>query len=177
MIYRFLLLADEVDDFIREIQINSDATFLDLHNAILDATDYDRNQLYSFFICDEDWEKETEITQIEMDTSSEVDNFVMDSTPLDEFLSEEHQKLLYVFDTLGDRVFFIELREIITGKPALKGAVCTKSVGSPPKQLLDFDALSPGIVSDIDEEFYGDDAYDDEELENFNDDTFYDDRY
>ena len=74
MVYRFLLLSDEVEDFKREIQIDSEATFLDLHNAILDSVGYTKDQMTSFFICEDDWSKTTEITLMEMDTSSDVDN-------------------------------------------------------------------------------------------------------
>ena len=45
MVFRFLLLSDEVDDFKREIQIDSEATFLDLHNAILDSVGYTKDQM------------------------------------------------------------------------------------------------------------------------------------
>ena len=41
MVYRFLLLSDEVDNFKREIQISSQATFLDFHKEILKSTGYD----------------------------------------------------------------------------------------------------------------------------------------
>lgn len=57
MIYRFTLISDEVDDFIREIKIDSEATFFDLHEAILKAAGYKDDQMTSFFICDDDWEK------------------------------------------------------------------------------------------------------------------------
>lgn len=163
MVYRFLLVSDEVDDFKREIQISSEATFLDFHKAILKSTRYDADQIYSFFICGDDWSKQTEITLIEMDTSSEEDSYVMDTTRLEELIEEEHQKLLYVFDQLNERVFFIELRQIITGKD-LKEPVCTKSVGLPPKQIMEFKMDFSTISTDLDEDFYGDDAYDDEDL-------------
>ena len=74
MVFRFLILSDEVDDFKREIKIDSEATFLDLYNAIMDSVGYTKDQMCSFFICDDDWSKNTEITLVEMDTSSEVDN-------------------------------------------------------------------------------------------------------
>ena len=38
MIYRFTIISDEVDNFIREIQIDPEATFYDLHEAILKST-------------------------------------------------------------------------------------------------------------------------------------------
>lgn len=73
MVYRFLILSDEVDNFKREIQIDSEATFLELQDAILDSVNFTKDQMTSFFICDDDWSKETEITLVEMDTSSDVD--------------------------------------------------------------------------------------------------------
>ncbi len=58
MIYRFTIISDEVDDFVREIQIDPEATFLDFHEAILKSVGYTNDQMTSFFICDDDWEKE-----------------------------------------------------------------------------------------------------------------------
>jgi len=172
MVYRFLLLSDEADDFKREIQISSQATFFDFHKEILKATEYDANQMYSFFICEDDWSKRTEINLIEMDTSSEEDCFIMENTVLEDMLEEEHQKLLYVFDPLNERVFFIELREIITGKN-LNNPICSKSTGKAPEQFIDFDIAVKNItISDLDEDFYGDDDYNEDELDRLDETTF-----
>lgn len=57
MIFNFRLVSDEVDNFRREINIDADATFLDLRNAICDSVGYDKNQMCSFFLCDNNWEK------------------------------------------------------------------------------------------------------------------------
>ena len=166
MVFRFLLLSDEVDDFKREIQIDSEATFLDLHNAILDSVGYTKDQMASFFICEDDWSKKTEVTLVEMDTSSDVDNYIMEDTHLDELLEEEHQKLLYVFDYMTERAFFMELREIITNKN-LQEAVCTKSRGEAPVQIMPIDEFDSKMNSstDIGEDFYGDSKYDMDELD------------
>lgn len=165
MIFRFLILSDEVDDFKREIKIDSEATFLDLYNTIMDSVGYSKDQMCSFFICDEDWSKKTEITLVEMDTSSEVDNYIMEDCVLDQFLEDEHQKLLFVYDYLSERVFFMELREIITGEN-LDKPVCSKSVGQPPTQIRPFDEVEPkNATSDLGEDFYGDSEYDEDELD------------
>ena len=37
MVYRFTLISDEVDDFIREIKIDSEATFFDLHEGNIES--------------------------------------------------------------------------------------------------------------------------------------------
>lgn len=165
MLFRFLILSDEVDDFKREIKIDSEATFLDLHNAILDSVDYTKDQMCSFFICDDDWSKKTEITLVEMDTSSEVDNYIMEDTTLEELLEDEHQKLLYVFDYMTERAFFMELREIVPGKD-IDQPICSKSIGIPPTQIVSFDEFETKTTStEIGEDFYGDSEYDIDELD------------
>jgi predicted metalloprotease with PDZ domain len=174
MTYRFIILSDEKDDFRRDILIDSDATFFELHNAILDSVGFTKDQMTSFFLCDEDWMKGTEITIIEMDTRSDVDSYVMDTTRLSDLIEDEKQRLIYVFETLTERAFFIELREIITGKKQEKPE-CIKSVGNPPQQNTDFnelDSKTSAIISE-DENFFDDedanfDEYDDEDFGNLN---------
>ena len=61
MIFNFRIVSDEVDNFKREIQIDSTATFLDLKKAICKSVGYDTTQMSSFFLCDRNWEKEKEI--------------------------------------------------------------------------------------------------------------------
>ena len=70
MVYRFTIISDEVDNFVRVIKIDSDATFYDFHKAILDACNYKDDQMTSFFICEDDWEKKEEVTLEEMDRAS-----------------------------------------------------------------------------------------------------------
>lgn len=165
MIYRFTIISDEVDDFVREIQIDPEATFFDLHEAILKAANYTNDQMTSFFICDDDWEKEKEITLEEMDNNPEMDSWIMKETRLNELIEDEKQKLLYVFDYMTERCFFIELSEIITGKE-IKGAKCTKKSGEAPKQTVNFEEMAAGGGSlDLDENFYGDQDFDMEDFD------------
>ena len=151
MIYRFTIISDEVDDFVREIQIDPEATFFDFHEAILQSVGYANDQMTSFFICDDDWEKEKEVTLEEMDDNPEIDSWVMKETPISELIEDEKQKLLYVFDYMTERCFFIELTEIITGKD-MNGAKCTKKAGD-------------GGSLDLDENFYGDQDFDMEDFD------------
>jgi len=187
MTYKFVILSDEVDDFRRDIIIDSDATFFDLHQAILESVGFTADQMTSFFICDEDWNKEKEITLVEMDTSSEEDSYVMESTRLSDLLEEERQKLLYVFEYLTERSFFMELREIITKKSQPK-AECVLRKGNPPAQTTEFEALDERLNTrmaatnhHLDDEFYDDDEfgmgddYDDDDLENLSEGNPFDD--
>ena len=182
MVYRFIIVSDEVDDFRRDIKIDSDATFFELHEAILHSVGYTKDQFTSFFTCDDDWTKQTEITLMDMDSNSEEDIYVMDTTRLRELLDEEKQKLIYVFELLTDRCFYMELREIITGEKQAKPEV-VKSAGQAPQQIslmedLDFSGsvhASRTSLYDEDNDYYDDfddDDYNDDDLENLSDDTF-----
>ena len=171
MIYKFCIVSDEVDNFKLEIAIDSDDTFLRLRNAILDSIGYTKDQLDSFFICDDDWSKRQEITLAEMDTDSD--------TPLSDFIEEEGQKLIYVFDYMTDRCFFMEMKEMQPGK-SLFDPLCQRKVGKAPKQIIDIEemnenlvkkAVSSATLDDLDEEFYGDESFNEDEfdLEGFDD--------
>ena len=171
MIYKFRLLSDEVEDFRRDIEIDSDATFFDLHKAILAATGYKDDQMTSFFICDDRWEKETEITLEDMGSRSDEDSWIMRETVIGDMVEEEKQRLLYVFDPLADRVFFIELSKIKYGEN-IDEAKCTKSIGAAPVQVLDYDeimkksnAATTTDIDDLDDDFYGSDGYNDDEID------------
>lgn len=170
MVYKFRLLSDEAEDFRRDIEIDSEATFLELHKAILESVNYPDDQMTSFFICNDNWIKEVEITREDMGSRSDEDNYTMSDTVIGELVEEEKQHLIYVFDPLGDRIFYMELSKIEFGKDT-DCARCVKSVGNPPVQVLDFDELmsknpvSTTIDEDIDDDFYGADGYNDEDLD------------
>lgn len=169
MIYKFLIVSDEVDDFKRVIKIDSDATFKELNDAILDSVGYTHDQMTSFFICEDDWEKGTEVTLVDMGRDSDEDIWLMESTRLSDLVEDEGQRLMYVFDYLTDRAFFMELRETIFGDD-LESAVCTKSVGDAPAQMVDFEDIEKKIAQqaaadDLDADFYGTDEYDISELD------------
>lgn len=178
MVYKFVFFSDEVDNFYREIKIDADATFFQLHEAILDSVGFTKDQITSFFLCTDQWEKEQEITLFEMDSGSEYDNYVMENTVLRDFLTDEKQRMIYVFDNISDRAFFIELKEIVLGSN-MSEAVCSLKKGVPPMQLADIDsfvAAETTILSDDD--FYGSEGYNDDDLgEGFGDMDFEDSSY
>lgn len=165
MIFKFLILSDEVDDFRREIQIDADDTFLQLYTAILNSTGFSDENFASFFICDDRWRRKQEITLIEMDTSSEEDSYTMEGTVLSDLLEDEKQKLMLVFDHLNDRALYIELSELIPGKN-LKKPVCTLSVGEAPAQMLTVEDVKVENSSlDLGETFFGDESFEMDELD------------
>lgn len=175
MIFKFRIVSDEVGNFKREISIDGTAKFEDLKNAICDSVAYDKNQMCSFFICDDGWEKLKEITLVDMDTDPGQDIRLMDECELSDYLDEKGQKLIFTFDYLTDRSMYMELVDIITGR-ILKDPVCTLSLGTAPAQNVDIEEFTSSIDSkaatgvgapmeDLDEEFYGSDEYNEDEFD------------
>lgn len=165
MIFRFLLLSDEVDNFKREIKIDANGTFFDFYKAIIACTGFDDKEMASFFLCDDGWRRQQEITLVEMDTDSDEDSYIMEESVLNDFLEDEKQKLMFVFDYLNERALFIELAEIITGKD-LKQPQCTLSVGDAPQQFKNTDDVKVEIgTGDMGESFFGDESFNMDELD------------
>ena len=166
MVIKFRILSDEVDNFVREIAIDSEASFLDLHNAILDSVGYTKDQITSFFICNEDWEKEKEITLIEMDSSPEIDSWTMEDTKISDLVEDEDQKLIFVFDYMTERSFFIEAFQFIPNKNIEKPK-CIISEGDAPEQFIGFEEITPDQTGklNLDDDFYGDQDFDIDEID------------
>ena len=139
MIFRIKFISDEVDGFVREVKIDSDATFLDLNAIILASCKFPDDQMTSFYVCNEEWERGEQITREDMGTGdSDEDIFVMAQTKLSEFIEDEDQKLEFVFDPFSDRCFYLDVVEVIPGVSLTKPEV-TRSKGEAPRQINDLD--------------------------------------
>ena len=145
MIFKFSLVSDEVANFKREIQIDGDATFFDLHKIIMECSGYGETEITAFYVCDDWWGKKEQITLIEIETDSDVDSFVMEEETLSDWLDEEKQKLMFMFDYHGERAFYMELSEMILGK-YLSEPICSKKQGTPPPQFLEEEEEEETII-------------------------------
>lgn len=174
MVYRFKLVSDEVRNFSREIEIDSENTFLQLRNSILESVGYTKDELDSFLLCDDDWEPQDEVTMEEMGTmSSDRDQFLMDNTPISELVEEEGQKMIFEYDYDNQRGFFMELKEIIPGR-SLVEPLCTIKRGNAPRQLIhneeqkspiETPVISTSDVDPLDLGSFGDETFDNEDID------------
>lgn len=170
MIYRFTIVSDEADNFLREIKIDADATFLDLCKAVLASCNYSDDQITSFYITNDEWEKISEVTREDMGTSySDEDVYVMEDTRLRDVIEEEHQRMMFIFDTFEQRALYMELKEIIPGTN-LKEAAVSRSIDEAPQQLLMQEPAKQKKVQQADtdsgEDFYGSDGFNEDDLDN-----------
>lgn len=65
---------------------------------------------------------------------------------------------------MTERAFFIELKAAKPGK-TLDKPVCTQSKGNAPAQTIDIDAFAEKQKTNFDTDFYGNDEFDPDELD------------
>ena len=166
MIYHFVVLSDEVDNFRREIDIDAEATFQELNDLLLKTCAYKKDLMTSFFVCDEFWEKKKEITAVDMHDDPEKEPApLMEHTHLSDIISEKDAKnklnLLFEFDIMCERYLYMQLKEVRDHEHLLQ-PVITLEKGKAPKQEGDIDSM----FKDLDtSDMYGDDSFNDDELD------------
>lgn len=111
MIYRFRIILDTEEDIFRDIEIESDATLEEFHDAITQSFGFDGSEMASFYTANEFWEEEEEISLFDL---SEVpgQTRIMNETLISDVVSEDEPRLIYVYDFLYMWTFMVELGDI-----------------------------------------------------------------
>jgi hypothetical protein len=131
MVYKFVVLTDEDETFVREFEFLDSHTLLDFHNTIQEELEFDKSQIASFYMATETWEKEEEFTLFDMGAGSST----MENAVLEEVIFRKNQKLLYVFDFFNDRALFVEYVGEAREDDNMEYPICINSKGLPPKQV------------------------------------------
>ena len=106
MVFRIRVVLDFKEDVIRDLEIDQNANFEDLHFTILEYFGLDSMELASFFISDENWKQGEEIFLQSYDENQKL----MKDTIL-KSMSIKAKRYLYVYDYLKLWTFFIEIVE------------------------------------------------------------------
>ena len=167
MVYKFVVLSDEDESFVREFEFLDTHTLMDFHNLIQDELEFDKSQLASFFMATDNWEKDEEFTLFDMGTGSST----MEVAVLEDVIFRKNQKLLYVFDFFNERALFVEFTGEAKEVEGRELPTCTNSKGVPPKQVV-FSGTSRKLYNNI--VVSDDDDDDDDEDESEVDELFLD---
>lgn len=137
MTFKFRMISTEEEGFLRDMVISADSNFFRFHEAIQEELNFDPTQLASFFICDDNWIRTTEITLFDMtDEGSQATSLVMHRTRIGDYFTGPGEKLQYLYDLFSDRAFFIELIEIPEAVEAHSKPEVTRRIGAPPPQII-----------------------------------------
>lgn len=166
MVFHFVILSDEVDDFRREIKIDAEATFQELNDILLKTCAYKKDLMTSFFLCDDEWEKLQEITAMDMNDDPNKEGApLMEHTHLSDMISSDdahnQKKLTFQFDMVCERALFMLVKDVEDHAHLLQPVVIVEK-GKAPKQEGDIDAM----FKDFDENsMYGDEGFNEDELD------------
>src|SRR5690606_6151721 len=114
-----------------------DYNFEHFYNTILDAFVLPNDQMASFFMSDEDWNKGEEISLMDMSFGAFDDDeapLEMSTILLKEKISAPQQRLILVHDFLAMWIFLIELHEITEEVDAPQLLL---EVGNIPQELIE----------------------------------------
>lgn len=132
--YIFRVVPDIEEDIFRDIEIKATQSFEELHNMIIEAFDFRGDQMASFYMSDEDWEKGEEIGLMDMGFGEESGPKMMSTTSIEEMIAEENQKILYLYDFLKMWIFYVELIDENTSDKAIKYPRIVREIGLSPDE-------------------------------------------
>lgn len=170
MIYKFRAILDAEEDVFRDIAIQEEDTLEDLHNAIVNAFGFDGMEVASFYTCDDQWNQEEEIPMFD---SGDVpgEQKVMGDYTLNELLSQDQTKIIYVYDFINMWTFLVELAAIEEAEAGVTYPDLLFSHGELPASAPDkeFEAENEDFYSEFEDDlddddmdmFGGDDSFED----------------
>ena len=196
--YKFKVFYDEVEDFVRDVDVLANTNFEDFHHFLYQCLGLQGNEFAAFSICDQKWNKQKEITLMDtseededfenpeyeeedsFSTKSRLPKFVMKDAILKDFITDPHQHILYEYDFMDPKTFYIEFQKAAqTEKPA-EFPRCTYKKGTLPVRLTAKDLPQPEVdeasllLDELEEEeddFGFDDGYNEEDYTGLNEFT------
>lgn len=168
-IYTFRVLLDTEQEVFRDIQIRPEQTFEQLHRAIQNAFDFSGNEMASFYMSNDEWERGKELPLMEVDFGEDEEFDTMAEVKIGELIRKDGQKLLYVYDFLRMWAFFVEMVSISKAEEGAEYPNVSLALGEAPDEGskdMDFNMETESAHGDDDD----DDDYFDEFDEGLDDD-------
>ncbi len=168
--FRVLLDSQDKTEIFRDILIADSDNLESFYRAIVDAYQFSHEQMASFYVSNNQWDKGHEIALFDMSFGDDDQTIpdVMSTTTVEEFIEVKDQKFILVHDFMRMWIFLIELigyEEATPERPRV-----TLSVGNAPAEAsktsdeLLFETESDFDEEDEDEDEFGfnefDDSYD-----------------
>ncbi|MEK9604009.1 MAG: hypothetical protein VW127_06265 [Flavobacteriaceae bacterium] len=162
MIYRMRAILDAEIDVIRDFEIEASASLEELHDAVSQSFGFAGNEMASFYRSDENWTQGEELPLVDMGVGEKP----LNEKPLDRILSENENRLIYVYDFLNLWTFFVELVETaendsLKGYPSLIFSHGEVPETPPEKDFMAEETMDQDLSEDDleEDEFDGDQFY------------------
>jgi len=164
MVYKIRLILDTEENVLRDIVISYNDTLEDLHNAITNAFGFYGTEMASFYRTDDNWNQGDEIPLFDMSESN--NSMSMQTFKIKEVLTEDNDKLIYVYDFLALWSFYVELISIEEDENLIELPSLLLSVGVVPDEAPEKEFISEENNSNS-EEYDRFENFDEFDFDNF----------
>jgi hypothetical protein len=151
-IVRFRVALDSEEVVFRDIDIALDEKFELLHHTVVEAFGMEEGQMSSFYESNEQWDKGLEIPLVDMGTADEpMAN--MSELGFKERNIEVGYRLLYVFDFLNLKIFYLEAIDMLEAEDGVDYPCITVRVGDNPvfKNSIAVDLTDEALLQGVEE--------------------------
>ena len=166
--FRVLLDSQDKAEVFRDILIADNDNLESFYRAIVDAYQFSHEQMASFYVSNNEWDKGHEIALFDMSFGDDDQRIpdVMSTTTVEEFIEVKDQKFILVHDFMRMWIFLIELigyQEETPERPTVK-----LSVGNAPAEdskegdILQFETDSENPDEDEEEDEFGFNDFEDQ---------------
>jgi pRiA4b ORF-3-like protein len=134
-ILKFRVYFEEDDSIYRDVAARHTQSFLQLHQVILKAYEFDSKHEATFYRSNDHWQRGREISLQKYDKAYKAEPLLMESTTIGSEIRDPNQKFIYVYDFTKNWTFLVELINVSkeeTGKQDYP--VLIKSEGIAPSQ-------------------------------------------
>ena len=165
--FRVLLDSGSNSEIFRDILIKDTDNFETLYKAIISSFRFEGDQMASFYVSNDSWDKGHEISLMDMtydDDSIDSPAVVMKDAIIKDFLEEPDQKFILVYDFLRMWIFLLELIGYEKEDPEKPQVLMAVGMAPPEdsREAADNEDLFMGELDEEDEDEFGFDDYDDE---------------
>lgn len=109
-VFKFRVVLDTTEDVFRDIEIRPEQNFEEFYETIINAFDFRGGVMSSFYMSNDNWDKGQEINLLDMSEKGDG-KYVMAKCVLNDYVEEENQKMILVYDFMRMWCFYIELVE------------------------------------------------------------------
>jgi hypothetical protein len=143
-ILKFRVYFEEDDSIYRDVAVRHTQTFLQLHQIILKAYEFDSKHQATFYRSNDNWQRGREISLDKYDKPYKAPPLLMADTNIGSEIFDPNQKFIYVYDFVKNWSFLVELINVSKEEGGkLEYPAVIKSEGIPPSQYG-----TKGIVGD-----------------------------
>jgi len=136
-ILRFRIYFEEDESVYRDVSIRHTQSFLDLHEAVLRAYEFDNKHKATFYRSNDHWQRGREISLEQYEKEYKAPPLLMKDTTIGSEIRNPNQKFIYQYDFNKNWTFLVELINVSKEEnPKLSYPSTMRTEGIAPSQYV-----------------------------------------